>query len=446
MDRHGTVRRHDIAHAGNRLRLQRPGERNRRGVDDRIDAIGEFDDQGGVTRGHDAERVRHLRRSRPGGLERPQELLMNPAESAVRHQHDEIARPMFAEHRFDDVVERFRTRGRTGRAGSDRRRAAAPTTAPPREASIETREQSAPRWPVRTRARSRPGRCDGTMTPTAVRRPPRSAPSGWRRGGRRASRPPRSGDGRSRRRPSRRGRCRPLPAAASRRQTAAGLRRSAAAPIPTSAAIAIAAVALRTLWAPTSGTVERPVGRPVPRCTLNVVELPVDSRSCACQSTPSEVPNVSTRDFAAARQTARPLAVGAEEQQSAARDQIDQPTKCQRHRLDIGIDIRVIELDVVDDRDVRQILQELGGLVEEGAVVLVAFDDKVATAAPSDSSSRARRRFRAMPPTRMLGSAPACVSSHPASAVVVVFPCVPAITIERAPHRKCSRIASGSEQ
>jgi hypothetical protein len=41
----------------------------------------------------------------------------------------------------------------------------------------------------------------------------------------------------------------------------------------------------------------------------------------------------------------------------------------------------VIELDVVDDGDVRQVLEELRGLVEEGAVVLVALDDEVAPAA-----------------------------------------------------------------
>ena len=43
-----------------------------------------------------------------------------------------------------------------------------------------------------------------------------------------------------------------------------------------------------------------------------------------------------------------------------------------------AIDVRVIELDVVDDGDVGQVLQELRGLVEEGAVVLVALDDEVA--------------------------------------------------------------------
>src|SRR5687767_15576594 len=46
----------------------------------------------------------------------------------------------------------------------------------------------------------------------------------------------------------------------------------------------------------------------------------------------------------------------------------------------------------------------------------------------------------------MLGSRPPCTRSHPVNEVVVVFPCVPAITIERELHRKCSRTASGSEQ
>ena len=104
----------------------------------------------------------------------------------------------------------------------------------------------------------------------------------------------------------------------------------------------------------------------------------------------------------------------------------------------------MVELDVVDDGDVGQILQELRGLVEEGAVVFVAFDDELAAAA--DPVAAVSPKFSAMPPMSTLGSAPPCVSSQPVSDVVVVLPCVPAMTIERAPQRKCSRIASGSEQ
>ena len=48
-----------------------------------------------------------------------------------------------------------------------------------------------------------------------------------------------------------------------------------------------------------------------------------------------------------------------------------------------------------------------------------------------------------MPPTSTLGSTPPAVRTHPVSDVVVVFPCVPAITIDRAPHKKCSRIDLG---
>jgi 2-oxo-3-hexenedioate decarboxylase len=46
----------------------------------------------------------------------------------------------------------------------------------------------------------------------------------------------------------------------------------------------------------------------------------------------------------------------------------------ERFRVEIGVDVRVIELDVADHRNVRQILQELRGLVEVGAIVFVAFD------------------------------------------------------------------------
>ena len=51
-----------------------------------------------------------------------------------------------------------------------------------------------------------------------------------------------------------------------------------------------------------------------------------------------------------------------------------------------------------------------------------------------------------MPPISTLGSTPPSVSTHPVSAAVVVLPCVPAMTIECAPQRKCSLIASGNEQ
>ena len=61
------------------------------------------------------------------------------------------------------------------------------------------------------------------------------------------------------------------------------------------------------------------------------------------------VPNVSTRETARRLQRRARRTVGAEQQQPAPRHQIDQPPERQRHGVQVGVDVRVIELDVVDD-------------------------------------------------------------------------------------------------
>ena len=73
--------------------------------------------------------------------------------------------------------------------------------------------------------------------------------------------------------------------------------------------------------------------------------------------------------------------VGAEQQQAAARHEVDEPPEGQPNRIEVRIDVGVVELDVVDDGDVGQVLQELRGLVEERAVVLVPLDHELAAAA-----------------------------------------------------------------
>jgi hypothetical protein len=75
------------------------------------------------------------------------------------------------------------------------------------------------------------------------------------------------------------------------------------------------------------------------------------------------------------------FAVGAQQQQAPARDQVHETPERQRYRLDVGVNVGVIELDVVDDADVREVLEELRSLVEECAVVLIPFDDEVAAVA-----------------------------------------------------------------
>ena len=50
-------------------------------------------------------------------------------------------------------------------------------------------------------------------------------------------------------------------------------------------------------------------------------------------------------------------------------------------RVDVRVDIGVVELDVVDDQRARPVVHELGALVEERRVVLVGLDDEVLRAA-----------------------------------------------------------------
>ena len=70
-------------------------------------------------------------------------------------------------------------------------------------------------------------------------------------------------------------------------------------------------------------------------------------------------------------------AVGAENQPAAPRDEADEPPERRAQRLHVGVDVGVVVLEVADDGDVGQILQKLGGLVEERAVVFVALDHEI---------------------------------------------------------------------
>ena len=79
-----------------------------------------------------------------------------------------------------------------------------------------------------------------------------------------------------------------------------------------------------------------------------------------------------------AAQRVRVRTIRSEQQQPVPRDQVHQPPEGEKHRIEIGVDVGVIELDVPDDGDIGEILEELGGLVEEGAVVLVTLDHEVA--------------------------------------------------------------------
>ena len=79
--------------------------------------------------------------------------------------------------------------------------------------------------------------------------------------------------------------------------------------------------------------------------------------------------------------------------------------------------------------------RNLARLVEERAVVFVAFDHELA--APACPIARtALSQIERNAADQHGGSRFACASSQPVSAVVVVLPCVPAMTIARESQRK----------
>src|SRR5438067_268477 len=100
---------------------------------------------------------------------------------------------------------------------------------------------------------------------------------------------------------------------------------------------------------------------------LDVVRVPIDVAARA--------ERLDTR-HSARQELARARAVGADEQQPLARHQPHEATEREHHGIEIGVDVRVIELDVVHDCDVGKVLEELRRLVEEGAVVFVIEGDE----------------------------------------------------------------------
>ena len=67
--------------------------------------------------------------------------------------------------------------------------------------------------------------------------------------------------------------------------------------------------------------------------------------------------------------------------EAAARDKIDEALECGFHRFEIRVDVGVIELDMSEDQRVREVVEKFRAFVEEGGVVLVAFDDEGARGA-----------------------------------------------------------------
>src|SRR5438128_2127542 len=74
-------------------------------------------------------------------------------------------------------------------------------------------------------------------------------------------------------------------------------------------------------------------------------------------------------------------------QASVAGHYIHEATKSEFHRSEVFINIRMVELDVVDDGDFGQIVHELRALIKVSGVVFIAFDDKVLTVRDAEAGA-----------------------------------------------------------
>ena len=141
-------------------------------------------------------------------------------------------------------------------------------------------------------------------------------------------------------------------------------------------AAAIAASALSTLWPPSSAQLHAS-DRPPESSTSNSEpsSAPGASRALHCAPPPPSrakpsrgvqqpIASVAASCGSAALQTRRP----------GARHGAHQVVELALDRGEVGIDVGVVEFEVVEDRGARPVVHELGALVEERGVVLVGLD------------------------------------------------------------------------
>src|SRR5688572_20900873 len=72
--------------------------------------------------------------------------------------------------------------------------------------------------------------------------------------------------------------------------------------------------------------------------------------------------------------------IDADNEPTVSRNEIHQTREFPLDVVEVVVNIGVVKLDVVDDRDLGQVVHELRLLVEVGRVILVAFDDEMITA------------------------------------------------------------------
>jgi len=101
----------------------------------------------------------------------------------------------------------------------------------------------------------------------------------------------------------------------------------------------------------------------------------------------------------------------------------------------------MVEFDRRKNDGLRKVMQELGAFIEESGIVFVAFNVKCLPW----RRAKLLPKFSAIPPTRMTDLT--CRLKNPCQhGIVVVLPCVPAITIGCRVRRKRSNRISGMDR
>src|SRR5437868_5409882 len=73
--------------------------------------------------------------------------------------------------------------------------------------------------------------------------------------------------------------------------------------------------------------------------------------------------------------TARVIAI--QEDHSILGHDIKQPPETEFDLVEVPEDIRMVEFDIIYDHQLRQIMNKLGTLIEEGRIVFVPFDNDI---------------------------------------------------------------------
>src|SRR5580704_6170226 len=70
--------------------------------------------------------------------------------------------------------------------------------------------------------------------------------------------------------------------------------------------------------------------------------------------------------------------VGVDENKTCGRYNIHQAAEAEFDLIEIGIDVSMVKLDVIDDYGLRKVMKEFSALVEKRGIVLVSFNNEIA--------------------------------------------------------------------